>query len=192
MPPAFNAARQPHQSAFAPHPNGQGFLPAPRSFRFLFSMLRCWRRAKCWKCQTQVVTRSYVPDRREPIALRCPCFAQAQGGRQWPPRRTHAFDPWSLRAKLSALLRSCIAESRWFAIHGEPNSAHATSPMLINGTLCALAYGTSTRLTLEFRTLIFVHLWPTVTLRQKGRHVFEQTLQPALDCESPRSEFRVS
>ena len=40
---------------------------------------------------------------------------------------------------------------------------------VISGTLCALAYRTSTRLTLDFITLIFVHLWPTVTLRQKGR-----------------------
>jgi hypothetical protein len=32
-----------------------------------------------------VVTRSHVPGRREAIALRIPCFAQAQGNLPWLP-----------------------------------------------------------------------------------------------------------
>jgi len=36
-------------------------------------------------------------------------------------RRTHAFDPWGLREKLSALSLSCIAQkARWFAIVANP------------------------------------------------------------------------
>jgi hypothetical protein len=56
------------------------------------------------------VDRICFPDRRKSIALRSPCFAQAQGNQSLVTRRTHAFNPWRLRAKLSALLLSCSAQ----------------------------------------------------------------------------------
>src|SRR6202050_2807392 len=58
-------------------------------------------------CGKWIVTR--FPDRGESIALCCPCFAQALGP-SVATRRTHAFDPWTPREKLSALLRSCNAQ----------------------------------------------------------------------------------
>jgi hypothetical protein len=46
-----------------------------------------------WLGIRKVVTRSHVPGRREAIALRIPCFAQAQGNHPWLPvermRSTH-------------------------------------------------------------------------------------------------------
>jgi hypothetical protein len=79
--------------------------------------------------------RGHWAGRRKPIALRCPCFMQAQGDHcathsvlrsspgwpsmatrsthaycPWSHARRHAARPWTLREKLSALLRSCSAQ----------------------------------------------------------------------------------
>jgi hypothetical protein len=48
----------------------------------------------------------HVPDRRKPISLRSPSWAQAQGVLSLYPRRTHAFDPWGLRATRPRFARS--------------------------------------------------------------------------------------
>ena len=61
-----------------------------------------WRGMRGW----MVVTRSHVPGRREAIALRCPCFAQALGGCTWPP------------------------VERMHSTPGKPRSSRATSPVL--------------------------------------------------------------
>src|SRR5208282_3039190 len=41
---------------------------------------------KVFSC-TKAGSDRYFPDRREPIALRSPCCAQARGGHPWPPAR---------------------------------------------------------------------------------------------------------
>ena len=111
-----------------------------------------------------VVTRSHVPSRREAIirrfvphpfgvaprgvhavtrrsALRCPCYAQAQGGRQWPPvermRSTPGGCGEDLRrlcspAPLQAWVRHCASLSCFAQARGiqslDVRSTHAYHP----------------------------------------------------------------